>query len=94
MCKHCNEKSSYKPSADQHGRHPVRQFRLCSNCGARVQGTIQIDGTFREFSTSVYKGGSTVLRFRFSDEQLQRMKRLGKNARELAEKGLEAFELR
>jgi len=60
------------------------QYRL-------TEGTIQIDGSFREFSTSVYKGGSHQLRFRFSDQQFEAMKKLGKNPRQLAERGLEAF---
>ncbi len=91
MCKKCHTKSNYKTSPRQHGKHPHVQFRVCANCGKTVQGTIQIDGSFREFSTSVYKGGSHQLRFRFSDQQFEAMKKLGKNPRQLAERGLEAF---
>ena len=88
MCNKCKIKSNYKPSPSKHGRHPVFQFRICVNCGSRVQGTVQIDGSFREFSTSVYKGGTHSITLRLNDDKFKKFKQSGKSAREVFELGL------
>jgi len=92
MCKSCKSPAPFMPSLRRHGKHPVIQFRRCKACGMDVQGTIQPDGSYREFTTSVNKGGTNVLTFRFSDEQVERMRKFRTTARQLAERGLEAFE--
>ncbi len=91
MCKHCKVTSPYVPSSRVHGKYPIVQFKLCKSCGKEVQGTINIDGSFCEFTTSVYKGGSNVVTLRLSDLQLEQFHSTGKTSREIFELGLEKY---
>ena len=91
MCNLCKVQSSYLPSPRLHGKHPMVQFRLCKHCGKEVQGSISIDGSFHEFSTSVYRGGSNKLSLQVSDRQFAEFRSTGKTVREIFELGLETY---
>lgn len=90
MCSICKTKSNYIESSRIHGR-PPRKFFICTKCGCEVQGVYNLDGTVREFSTSVYKGGSHVVTLRLSDIQITEFEHTGKSSREIFELGLETY---
>lgn len=90
MCMKCKTRSTYTESKIAHGL-PPRKFFLCTNCGCKVQGVYNPDGTVHEFSTSKYKGGSNVVTLRLSDSQLHEFSETGKTSREIFELGLETY---
>ncbi len=91
MCLTCKTSSPYIMSTKIHGKHPIIQFRKCKHCKTEVQGSLNFDGTFHEFSTSVYKGGSNLITLRLSDLQLTQFQATGKTSREIFELGLEMY---